>query len=519
MRTPRHLLFVLVLMAVALTATAQKRGASSTTDTKAAITAMDSIIARYPAHIVEPVVAEICGKNKNNPEMCVGAAEAFWYKTGIRDSTNAFKYIKKALSANRNYVPAYVLTAEIWRDCNDTLKAYEWYDKAIEANPQYAKTYRSLARMKEKNGDIEGACKIFELAKTAIPTFPANLEMARMLQKQTTGRELNLALKYFQEAEKDSMEAYDYNRYAGLYNALAASVSDKGDKASYFSTMLKISEEGIQRFPDDFYVLQAGLVSSVNLHSLLGNSELENKRQLAEKAENYGKHIMEVGDTLITDACYRFYGFALKYRNKYDKAIEMFENVLDSKTAPESDKISALNQIADSYKELGEYDKAEALFKKRLAAKEADGTVRFDDYAAIANLYEQQAEELNGMERIEALKKADAMYGRAAEKDLQNADRAYYNQILTRNQIDEDMNDGLALEPARRLYSLMLTRGTLEGNDRIFMKYASQYIAIYYFKIKDLRKIAKPYFVKWHDVDPTNTNVINVLTKVYKMKL
>lgn len=519
MRILRHLLFIVALMAVALSATAQKRGASSTTDTKAAITAMDSIIAKYPAHIVEPVVAEICGKNKNNPELCVGVAEAFWYKTGIRDSTNAFKYIKKALSANRNYVPAYVLTAEIWRDCNDTLKAYEWYDKAIEANPQYAKTYRSLARMKEKNGDIEGACKIFELAKTAIPTFPANLEMARMLQKQTTGRELNLALKYFQEAEKDSMDAYDYSLYAGLYNGLAASVSDKGDKASYFSTMLKISEEGIQRFPDDFYVLQAGLVSSVNLHSLLGNSELENKRQLAEKAENYGKHIMEVGDTLITDACYRFYGFALKYRNKYDKAIEMFENVLDSKTAPESDKNIALNQIADSYKELGEYDKAEALFKKRLAAKEADGTAYYNDYATIANLYEQQAEELNGMESIALHKKAADMYGRAAEKDLRYSHYGYYNQFLTLLGVDEVQNSKLAVEPARKLYSLLLTKGELGDQEAKWMKNACHYLAYHYLYDKNSPAVAKPYWVKWHELDPANSAVIKILTTKYKMKL
>ena len=195
------------LLAAVLPASAQKHSISSLTDTKATIKAMETIIAKNDRHYVEPIIAEICAKKKNNPELCVGAADAFWYKTGIRDSTNAFKYIKKAIAANKNYVPAYILTAEIWNDCQDTLKAIEWYNKAIQADTLYAKTYRALAKMREKSGNYDEAYRIYKRAKAAIPTFPANLEIARMYYKTDTYSGYNKAIEHLKISEVDSMEA------------------------------------------------------------------------------------------------------------------------------------------------------------------------------------------------------------------------------------------------------------------------------------------------------------------------
>lgn len=515
----KNILLATALLAAVLPASAQKHSISSLTDTKATVKAMETIIAKNDGHYVEPIIAEICAKKKNNPELCVGAADAFWYKTGIRDSTNAFKYIKKAIAANKNYVPAYILTAEIWNDCQDTLKAIEWYNKAIQADTLYAKTYRALAKMREKSGNYDEAYRIYKRAKAAIPTFPANLEIARMYYKTDTYSGYNKAIEHFKIAEVDSMEAYDYNSYATLYNLAAEQVQDRGAKVANYLKMLEISEEGIQRFPKDFYVLQAGLVAAVQIHSMLGQSEAEKKREYAEKAENYGERAIAEGDTLVTDVIYKFYGIALKNRHKYDKAIKVFERVLNSDKAEEANKDIAMKQIADSYKELGEYDKAEELFKNNLAKKEANGTAKYFDYEKIAELFMDQAQELNGNDKIDVLWKADAMYAKGAATDLQYAGYGYYNQIRIRSSIDEDNKKGLGLEPARKLYAMMLTKGALEGNNKKIMVYACNYLGSYYQFTKKSPKEAKQYWLKLYETDPTNKNAILVLTKLYKMKL
>lgn len=520
----KNILLATALLAAVLPASAQKHSISSLTDTKATVKAMETIIAKNDGHYVEPIIAEICAKKKNNPELCVGAADAFWYKTGIRDSTNAFKYIKKAIAANKNYVPAYILTAEIWNDCQDTLKAIEWYNKAIQADTLYAKTYRALAKMREKSGNYDEAYRIYKRAKAAIPTFPANLEIARMYYKTDTYSGYNKAIEHFKIAEVDSMEAYDYNSYANLYNLVASQAQDRGAKVANYLKMLEISEEGIQRFPKDFYVLEVGLVAAVQIHDKLGQSEAEKKREYAEKAENYGERAIAEGDTLVNDVIYKFYGIALKNRHKYDKAIKVFERVLNSDKAEEADKDIVMKHITDSYKELGEYDKAEELFKKNLEKKENKGTAGIKDYDNMVKFYKEQAEELNGKDKIDVLWKADAMYSRSAEKDLQNAGYAYYYQIFLRHEIDqytngEDNTRGLALEPARKLYALMLTKGTLEGSNKEFMVQACNYLASYYQFTKKSPKEAKQYWLKLYETDPTNKNAILVLTKLYKMKL
>lgn len=515
----KNILLATALLAAVLPASAQKHSISSLTDTKATVKAMETIIAKNDGHYVEPIIAEICAKKKNNPELCVGAADAFWYKTGIRDSTNAFKYIKKAIAANKNYVPAYILTAEIWNDCQDTLKAIEWYNKAIQADTLYAKTYRALANMREKSGNYDEAYRIYKRAKAAIPTFPANLEIARMYYKTDTYSGYNKAIEHFKIAEVDSMEAYDYNSYATLYNLAAEQVQDRGAKVGNYLKMLEISEEGIQRFPKDFYVLEAGLLAAVKIHDMLGQSDAEKKREYAEKAENYGERAIAEGDTLVNDVIYKLYGFALKYRHKYDKAIKVFERVINSDKAEEADKDIAMKQIADSYKELGEYDKAEELFKNNLAKKEANGTAKYFDYEKIAELFMDQAQELNGNDKIDVLWKADAMYAKGAATDLQYAGYGYYYQIRIRSSIDEDNKKGLGLEPARKLYAMMLTKGALEGNNKKIMVYACNYLGSYYQFTKKSPKEAKQYWLKLYETDPTNKNAILVLTKLYKMKL
>ena len=159
------------------------------------------------------------------------------------------------------------------------------------------------------------------------------------------------------------------------------------------------------------------------------------------------------------------------------------------------------------------------MFKNSLANKEANGTANYFDYEKIAELFMDQAQELNGNDKIDVLWKADAMYAKGAATDLQYAGYGYYYQIRIRSSIDEDNKKGLFLEPARKLYAMMLTKGTLEGDNKSFMIYACHYLGQYYQFTKKSPKEAKQYWLKLYETDPTNKNAILVLTKLYKMKL
>lgn len=501
----------------------QKNNKRAVTDVDAAIKGIEKIIKNEKGvaastQLIESVVAEICEKQKKNPDIYWGAANAFWYKS--RDSLNAFRYADKALELNSKYIPSYLLKGEIISYLGDTVTAENWYRKGIAANPTDTRCYVRIARLKAESHPEEAVTMLTDL-KNAVPTFPCNREIARMYERRvikqgpTYLEDMNMAVKYYELAEQDSMQAIDYVALAGYYNGMA-----NGGNAAYFSRMLEVSEQGLAKFPNDFYLNRTALMAAVNAYDI--TSDKDEKRKIIDRGLSYGEKVFAVGDTLISASDYKYYGSALLKRNKTNEAIKVFTALIsDFPSATDQDRSYAVGKIASAYKELGEYDKADEAYTQYIADREKKGTLAFADLWNFAEMYRDKAMECNGQEKIDAYMKADELYGRIPDKFLNNAALAYYRQIEIRTQpeIDPDYKKGLAEKPALAVYSLMQTKADLTNQDKAFLERACRFLGWYYYNNLNNSKRARPYWIKLHELLPEDTSINNLLRQIYKIKL
>lgn len=502
---------IAALLLPALGATAQKqRSLSNVTDVDAAVKAIGTILPHYSVKDAEPLIADICERHKKNPAIYTGVADAFWYKSGTRDSTNAFRYIDKALAVNPKYAPAYLLKGDIWYNCEDTIAALNCYKKAIEADPTNIKGYDKIIII-ERYRDRDKTKALIKSIKDAIPTYPVNLKLADTYVNSTRGSDLNFARECYNNAERDSMKARDYQNEASIYNGLTTMTSGV-EKLNAYVKMLEIGEEGLAKFPDSFELTNIALVGAANSHN---HPDAEKRMELDNKAVEYGEKLfaMPGADTLLTANHYLNYGIALMHKNKYDKAIEIYKQLLDMPKATDDDRSKAIAKIGEAYAQLGEYDKANDVYKEHLANLERNGRLRYYDMQTYAQMYISKAEESVGQEQIDAYKKAADIYGKAAEKFMEEAGRGYYYQIDCLEKIDTDKSMGIALEPSKKLYNLTNAKGPDSENYHAYMQKALLYTLNHYIKIKNY-KTARVWALKYLEYEPDNEGIKNLLPKL-----
>ncbi len=528
-------LLAAALLTLALPCMGQKYKSRTITDTQAAIRGIEKIIQNKKQilaspQLIESVVAEICDKQKKNPELYTAAANAFFYKSGIRDTLHALSYADKALAIDPKFVPAYLLKGEISLNYGDTAKAESWCRKAIEMSPQDPKGYKQLALLKEKGNQIDQAIAILKEAKAAIPTFPCNREIGRMYERAIpqmkaagiSGTALSAATdeerNYYEQAEADSMKASDYVNLAGIYYGFGSEVY------AYYPKALETCETALAKFPNDIYALRTALMSAMESYQKVADKE--SKPAYAEKGIQYGKRFFEVGDTIAALSDYQYYAMALQAKGRYDEAIQLYTHLMNMPNATDENRSKAIGALAKIYQEQGEYDKADQAYSQYVNDKEKKGTLTFADLWYYAKMYLDKASESNGQEKIDTYMKADELYGKAAQlavgkNDFGNASLAYYTmvQIRTQDEIDPGYKKGLAVEPAKAYYNMALAQGELSDTDKRRLVLPCHYLAIYYFKIKDNNKLARPYWVRLHELAPDNQQAIQVLRSIYKIKL
>lgn len=513
---------VSVLMALAtIPCIGQNYKNRNVTDINAAIKGIEKIIknekkVQANTKQIEAVVAEICEKQKKNPDLYWGAANAFWYKS--RDSLNAFRYADKALAIDAKYVPSFMLKGEILTHCGDTVEAENWYRKGIAVNPQDTRCYVRIANLKAEKNPEEAIAILTELKK-AVPTFPLNREIGRLYERRVnkfgSTEDMNLAVKYYEIAEQDSMQASDYVNLAGYYNGAA-----NGGNKAYYNRMLETTEQGLAKFPNDFYLNRVALMAAVGASSI--TTDAEAKRSILDRGLIYGKKVFEIGDTLIVPTDYKNYGSALLKRGKTNEAIKLFTTLMnDVPSATDQDRSYAIGQIASAYKELGDYDKADQAYTQYISEREKKGTLTFSDLWSYAEMYRDKAIESNGQEKIDAYLKADEIYGRIPDKFLTNAALAYYRQIEIRTQeeIDPEYKKGLAEKPSLAIYSLIQAKAELTSQDKAFLERACRYLGWYYYNNQNNSRKARPYWMKLHELLPEDTSINNLLRQIYKIKL
>lgn len=524
MKILKTITFALALLLLpAVSVDAQKRRSLNVTDTNAAIEGIRKVMRNtmYQGDNLQAFLDDLCAKKKNDPVLLAGIAKAFFYDSGVKDTTNAFVYINKALAVKPNYAPAYLLKGDILFLDEDTTSALACYNKAIQVDSTYIPAYDKVIlinRFKDRDKTIA----LIKSIKNHVPNFPVNLKIADTYSNGPTFNDLQTAIEHYAIAETDSMKARDYQNEASLYMAVVASSGSTLDKYNNYLKMLEVSEKGLQKFPTSFELLNAALTGSTNAAAI---GPAETKMELATKAVDFGERLFNVegSDTLIKDKHYQLYGTGLMIKNNYDKAIVLFEKMLSDPKTSDENRSYAIGKIADAYTYLGEYDKAENVYEDYIKGLEQNGTLRYEHLQSYAGMYKTKAEELNGTEKAAALRKACDIYGQAAEKFMMYADYAYYNQwlILYNNEeiLDPSGKMHYAVEPAKKLYNYLCAKSELSSTQAGWLKNISNYIGYYYLITMNNPKMAKPYWEKLYSLDPNNENAKNVLTKQYKMKL
>lgn len=509
-------------------------------DVEAAILGIEKIVSHTLVE-VEPIVQQICESQQTKKSVCpriyVGAANAFWLKSGVSDTTYALKYIDKAIELDPHYAPAYMLKGDIYKWADDTTLAVNYYKKAMEMAPNDFRTYRKyvnfigsgwdkiatqvmksqdeevITEVRKRRAEMEA---VYKTAKDANPTFPYELECARLYDKYgLTTNEWQKGIQLYEEAQKDSLEAYDYISQIRMVSAFVDNADGK-KKLDCYTHIMNICDSGLVRYPTDYYILTNGSDWANKAYDFVkkqqGDAVYEYKKLFASRALEYSETLIASKDTAITDLDYLNYGKALINNNKLNQGIDVLKELLKSPTIQDDQVAFAMGVISNTYKDMGEYDKAETAYQEYINTLESNGKLQYFHLQNYAKMYWEKAEECVGMEQVAAYKKAFDIYGQAAERFPDYADYGYYNQVDLSRFIDLDQKAGVGLQPALQLYNSVSANAAMQ-------LFATRYLVGYYYNVKNSKELARKYFMRWHELDPDNETVKRNIAILYKVKL
>lgn len=511
-------------------------------DVEAAILGIEKIVSHTLVE-VEPIVQQICESQQTKKSVCpriyVGAANAFWLKSGVSDTTYALKYIDRAIELDPHYSPAYMLKGDIYKWADDTTVAVNYYKKAIEMAPNDFRTYRTyvsfigsgldkiVAQAMASNGADEEAVAevhkrraemeaVYKTAKEANPTFPYELECARLYANYgLTTNEWKKGRQLYDEAQKDSFEVGDYMSQVRMETSFVDNADDN-TKLKHYTRIMNICDSGLVRYPADYYILSAGSDWANRAYDFVkkqqGDAVYEYKKLFASRALEYSETLIASKDTAITDLNYLNYGKALINNNKLNQGIDVLKELLKSPTIKDDEVASAMGVISSTYKDMGEYDKAETAYQEYINTLESNGKLQYFHLQNYAMMYRDKAEECVGMEQVAAYKKAFDIYGQAAERFPDYADYGYYYQVWLSPYIDPDQEAGVGLQPALQLYNSVSANASMQ-------LLATRYLIGYYYGVKKNKELARKYFMRQHELDPDNETVKRNIAILYKVKL
>ncbi len=207
---------------------------------------------------------------------------------------------------------------------------------------------------------------------------------------------------------------------------------------------------------------------------------------------------------------------ARAYRNtqKYDKAISVSRQLTGNDSINDEKKLPVYLLIAQCRKDLGDWTSAKREYESYMQKKGELGTITAYDLSEYAGMYLEQSKELNGEEKLQAYKEADAIYKEMADKFPNNIDFALINRLVINSKIEQgDFDAGLAGPIAEQLISVMLAKTERNTTDNARLVTAYNYMANYYLrKKKSDIKMSKAYFQKVLDIDPNDENARKAVT-------
>lgn len=427
--------------------------------------------------------------NKKDAKTAIEIGRAY---LSAADTLSARKYAEIAKKADKTNGDAYILLGDIEAYSDNAGEAASWYEQAIYFDKNNEKAYIKYAQVNSYSSPTLAVQKLEEL-RAIRPDFPVDAEAAHIYYNVAVNKGksslLTDALNHYKKVEKSKLEKGRLTEYA----LVAYLLQDH-------KTSLEVAQYGLQGEPRN---------AGFNRLSLYNNADLSQ----FEEAVPYINRLFNESDSVkLTMNDYKYAGYALQGAKKYDEAISYFEKQIAEAGENKAEVATAVKNISDCYKSMGDVKSSLAKFEEYLTLKE---NATANDYAGLATLYRGLAADQTGAEQEASVKKAITVYETMIEKFPTSADYSNFMAARTISALDADQKKGLAKPYYEKLAESIEAAGVKDASDKARITEAYSYLGIYYFKIKDDAATAKPYFEKLQNVDPENALAKQVL-ETYK---
>ena len=446
-------------------------------DNKTTIDAISKVIKANP-EAAKDQVKDVYKKNKKNAEVLVGIGRAYFE---AKDTANAKTYANYAIKANKNYGAGYILLGDIEVVKDDGGAAAGWYQQAIYFDPKNPDGYFKYANIYRGRSPEEAVSKLNEL-RAQRPDIAVDALAARILY---SSNRLEQSLDYYDKVtDKSKLEDLDITNYA-----TEAWMLQKREKS------LEMARYGLSKNA------RKAAWNRLVFYNLTDMGQ-------TEEALKYADALFNASDSAkISGFDYTYYGTALKNAKQYDKAIEMLKKAL----AENKDNADLLNSnkksLSDAYLAMEDFDNATLYYEEYLKNVQK---ITASDMAGLATIYTNMAAKLTGDQKIDALKKADAVYAQLGEKFPENIDFANFMRARVNSNLDPETKEGLAKPFYEAIVHSLADKSDRDRADNARLSEAYRYLG-YYYLVKDDKATADGYWNKVLEIDPNNATAKQAL--------
>lgn len=368
-----------------------------------------------------------------------------------RDTLNAFRYIDKALSANKKFTPAYLFAASICQAEDQHERALAWCDKAIKVCPQDTAGYLKRAELMALD-DVNEAVAYVENLRNEGMVSDADLHIARLYvehYKDETGitrEQMREVVGYYDKAQRENMNETDVSNYAVYLSRCASSEQEHEvmvDKA------IDVAEWGIRKYPKDF-----------GLHYFLMNLYYSKHRY--QEALKEHELMMQADNVQIRPEDFFTLGKLYNDMGRYREALAAFEKVQqwpevseEYKTNAEANISMVIQKMALQEGKQSGYEQALKEYETFLNGRRQEGKLTASMLDTHAKLYMQMAEGKDSVERQRTLAVADSIYGEMVERFPDQDIYGAYQRWQLHSLMDPQNELGLAVPYAEKVVEVI----------------------------------------------------------------
>ena len=484
-------------------------------DVKAAGAAIDTIIRVFSEYeIVDRFVADIYSKHEKDKTkgsiLAARIAKAYYNYVMVpgnptpqfhrRDVAKALEYLDKAIALDPTYPQSYLVASDIYYNEAKIDTALIWLDKGIAANPTDSSLYIESAKLLAFS-DPDAAVEKLMVLKQRDSTFQVDLQLGRLYYKLYSDHG-KLPMKELAESYGRVYDSKDREQLnlgdLGAYSLGLQWAGDLGDER--FAKLYEVTTYGIERFPKDFGLRKFLLVGCMNTKKW-------------DEGIKTAEFMFAMPDSVkkVDADDYLYYATCLAGKKRYVDAIAQYEYVLAMEDASATKKaqadraiVSTITTQVGELRQLGDYDKAIAVIEPMVQRYRDKGTQNDNLMIAYATIYTDWAAELNGMERMDAIRNAVKVFDEAATHSELNTSMFLHRCCYYSMALDPELKEGLGMPYAQKLVANLGNRNDLEAGEKRYLLLGYEYMMRHEYFIKKNKKAALAWADKMLDVDPTN---------------